>query len=291
VVGCPRSGTTLVRAILNAHPDVAIAPETHFVRRYLIPAPVAPDRLLADLVASTEFADTGLDPDAFRREASLLRDGPAAILLGLMRAFAAARGATVIGEKTPNHLLHMRLLEESFAGARFVHVVRDPRAVVHSLRTVPWSTGSIERDAEMWRRYMIVARTRPPRRPGALHEVRFERLLHRPEATVRALARFVGVGYTPDMLAPEARRDGAGDPEREPWKAGVAGPLEPARSDRWRSGLAPREIRVVEAVAYGEMGRLGYRPVTSARRLLPAAAFTAARRAVRVWRASRVASG
>jgi hypothetical protein len=284
VVGCPRSGTTLVQAILNAHPDVAIAPETHFAKRYLAGPSMEPDRIVADLVASVEFRDTGLDPDEFRSTAARTQGGAAAILLALLQAYGARRGATVVGEKTPNHLLHMRLLEQGLPGARFVHVVRDPRAVALSMRAAPWSKGSVERDAETWRRYMVAARERPPHRPGTLHEIRFERLLLEPEPTVRALTAFLGLGYRPEMLEPERRRSGAGDVGREPWKAAAERPLEPGQVDRWTRSLTPSEIRGVEAVTYTEMRRLGYRPITPAWRLLPLATYVALRRA---WRLRR----
>jgi hypothetical protein len=281
VVGCPRSGTTLVQAILNAHPDISIAPETHFARRYLAGAPMDPDRVVTEFVASAEFRDTGLDPDEFRAIAARTRGGVADILLALLRAYGARRGAKVIGEKTPNHLLHMRLLEQSLPGARFVHVMRDPRAVALSMRSVPWSKGSVDRDAETWRRYMVAARERPPRRPGTLHEVRFERLLLEPEPTVRALIAFLGLAYRPELLDAEYRRSGAGDVGREPWKAAAEGPFEPGQVDRWKRTLSAPQIRAVEAVTYTEMRRLGYPPVTPAWRLLPLATFVALRRA---WR-------
>jgi hypothetical protein len=280
-----------VQAILDAHPDIAIAPETHFVKLSLARsrAPgggAAGVTLLDELIDSDGFRDTGLDATAFRERASALASDATALFSELLWAYGELRGARIVGEKTPNHLLHMPVLERMYPGARFVHVIRDPRGVCHSMRSVPWSKGSAGRDAEMWRRYMEVARRQPPHAPGALHEVRFERLVQDPEPVVRELVRFVGVDFSAGMLEPGDAVAGV-DVVREPWKRNVRGAIDPRNADRWRERLSPSEITAVEAVSLGEMRRLGYRPVTPAARLLPRAAYRAARRAVTSLRKAR----
>ncbi|MGH7482557.1 MAG: sulfotransferase family protein, partial [Longimicrobiales bacterium] len=162
VVGCPRSGTTLVQQLLNAHPRVSIGPETHYVRRFWLArdrygdlrGEAAWSALLRDVSAIPELRDGDVDPAVFLAAASRLPHEHPALLRLLMELFAGDRDVAVIGEKTPNHVLHMRLLQDWFPEALFVHVLRDPRAVVNSWRTVPWSTGSVSGDAAVWRRYM-----------------------------------------------------------------------------------------------------------------------------------------
>lgn len=156
LVGCPRSGTTLLQRMLDTHPEVAVAPETHFMRlfwrrRALYDPLERPDhfeRLLRDIAARPEFIEMGLDPAHFQRVAW---EGPRtydALLRLLLEQFASSRSVRVVGEKTPDHLVHMLPLKEFFPSARFVHIVRDPRAVVNSHRGVPWSKGSLWKDAE-----------------------------------------------------------------------------------------------------------------------------------------------
>ncbi len=294
LVGCPRSGTTLLQRLLDAHPLVSIAPETFFIRRFWKKRRVYGDladdsrfaRLIDDVAALPEFADMGLDAEGYRAAA---RSGPRSIeaLFRLLLAqFAKRRATPWVGEKTPNHLLYMRTLERFFPEARFVHIVRDPRAVALSWRGVPWSNGSLEKDAEVWRRYLATARARPPRQRERLAVLRYEDLVARPEAELRELCAFLGLPFDPAMLAGEAARELVVDLAREPWKQGADGPIHCRSVERWRSALSAAEVCAVEAVAWRELKAAGYRPVNGLARLLPGMTRATARRALKAARKS-----
>ena len=148
LVGCPRSGTTLLQRLLDAHREIAIAPETFFVRHFWkkrrrYEEDFDPDgraRLIAAFAETAEFHEMGFDAE---RLADAIADAPdVATAFGrVLDRFAATRGVRRVGEKTPNHLLAMRTLEKLYPEARFLHIVRDPRAVVDSWSRVPWSNG------------------------------------------------------------------------------------------------------------------------------------------------------
>lgn len=281
IVGCPRSGTTLLQRMLDALPGVAIAPETHFIRRFWFRRARYGDlssdesyaRLIRDVVAIPEFADMGLDPEAFR-DAAFRRTRGYGELLGLLfTQYAAVNKARIVGEKTPNHLLYMQTLETLFPLARFVHIVRDPRGVVNSWRHVPWSTGSVSRDALVWRRYLATARRRPPRRRDRLLTVRYEALLAQPAASVQRICRFIGADAVNDVTDDVVT--GTVDVDREPWKANALRPLDPKRLDAWGSELTEEQIAQIEAITWVEMIRWGYHPRTTRVKLVGGA--------VRAW--------
>ena len=199
LVGCPRSGTTLLRRMMDAHAAMAIAPETHFIRRFYLrrtttgisPTTTTTGDWWTPLRRSPKLVEMGIDLDRYRAAS---RDGPRTYghLLGLLlEQFRTARGCPVVGEKTPNHLLYMQTLQRFFPDARFVHIVRDPRGVVNSWRDVPWSTGRISGDAEVWRRYLATARRRPPVGADRLCQVHYERLVAAPEETLRRICQFL----------------------------------------------------------------------------------------------------
>ena len=266
LVGCPRSGTTLLQRLLDAHPLIAIAPETHFIRRFWeqrdrygdLRGDDAFARAVEDLLAIPEAVDMHLDGDAFRAAAAEIDRSFAALFALLLQCFGARRGARVIGEKTPNHLLYMPTLQSFFPGARFIHIVRDPRAVVLSWRTVPWSTGSVGGDARVWRRYIRTARKQPPRW-GKLHVVRYESLVTAPELALHRICRFVGVNFDRAMLAFHERGSNAIDFEREPWKRGAAFAVYKSATDEWRERLSREEMGQIEEIVCREMLWLGYR--------------------------------
>jgi hypothetical protein len=278
LVGCPRSGTTLLQRLLDAHPLLAVAPETHFVRRFWLhrakyqdlEQPAAFDTLVADIVAMPEFAEMGLDALAFANAALTTERTYPALFQLLLQSFAAGRGAAIVGEKTPNHLLYMPTLQEFFPAARFIHIIRDPRAVVKSWTTVPWSTGTIGGDAGVWRRYIQTAWTHPPR-GAALHVVRYERLATDPERELRAICAFLGILFDPAMLAFHSREADTLNFAREPWKHRAAEPVTTEATDQWRTALTADQIGEIETLVWREMLRLGYRPSRPDRLLVPLA--------------------
>jgi hypothetical protein len=267
LVGCPRSGTTLLQRLLDAHPMLAIAPETHFIRRFWLKrdaygdlaAPDTFERLVDDVIQMPEFADMQLDAAEFRREAARIERSIPAVFDLLLGSFGRRRGARIVGEKTPNHLLYMPALEEFFPDARFIHIIRDPRAVVNSWRTVPWSTGSIAGDTAVWTRYMQTAWRQPPA-AGHLHVMRYEALATEPERELRAVCDFLAIPFEPAMLSFHERESRTVDFDREPWKKNAAGPIQTRARDEWRNALAPEQVAEIERTAWGEMVRLGYQP-------------------------------
>ena len=269
VVGCPRSGTTLLQQLLSRHPDLVVAPETHFVRRFLLEADrygdlhqdAAMHRLLDDVVAMPELVEMRVDPDLLRARCLAGPRSADAVFATLLRCFGEAWGAPVVGEKTPNHVLYLRRLEQVFPDARFVHIVRDPRAVVASWRHVPWSTGSVAGDTRVWRRYVAAARRQPPRH-APLHQLRYEDLVAEPERVVAGLVARLGLARHPTGVGADAPSERAGlvDVAREPWKTGSDGPVRAEAADRWRSALSAAEVLTVERSAWRLMRAYGYAP-------------------------------
>lgn len=288
LVGCPRSGTTLLQQMLDAHPALAIAPETFFVRRFLKTRDTfehdwqsgGRDRLLSAWRRAPEFAEMALDDAAIAASVEPASDVVDAFARLLSR-FAQASGARMVGEKTPNHLLYMRSLEQAFPGARFIHILRDPRAVVDSWRHVPWSNGTPAADAEVWRKYMQAAREKPPRDRRRLLTVRYEALVLDPAAQLRRVCDFLGLPFDDAMLRHHTRSHTTVNALREPWKAAALAPISTASIDAWSEQVDGTTLCAIEAVTWFEMRRLAYEPLTPAWRVWPRALHRAAARRLR----------
>ncbi len=298
LVGVPRSGTTLLQRMLDAHPQVAIAPETFFVRKFgerrkhygRLDDARHRTKLLRDLTALPEFAEMGLDAADFTARLVDRDLEYEDVFAELLDAYRRKRNKPQVGEKTPNHLLAMQRLEGWFPNARFVHIVRDPRAVTESWRNVPFTNGSLETDAEVWRRYLETSRkARPLHAPYV--EVRYENLLANPEAELRRMCTAIHLDFDWAMLAYHEVAPVGIDIEREPWKAEALKPLKRTAGEResWRERLTASEITRIESVVWFEMRQKDYRPATPLHRLLPLAVKQALERR-RARNAKRLAS-
>jgi hypothetical protein len=265
IVGCPRSGTTLLQQMLDAHPDIAIAPETHFVRNFYLKQNSYGDlsqeinyyRLVDDIIALPEFSEMRLNAEHFREAAEKIEKSYAAIFRLILQQFASIKNARIIGEKTPNHLLYMPILEKFFPDARFIHIIRDPRAVVNSWRNVPWSNGNVGNDAEVWRRYMKTARLSLPSKSPIL-TLRYEQLILNPEMSLASVCDFLGLPFDRSMLSYHSILSQTVNTEREPWKTQATQSISQKSLDLWQKKLSPSMVAEIEAVVWSEMKLLKY---------------------------------
>lgn len=276
IVGVGRSGTTLLRLQLDAHPLLAIGPETGWGLAVAgLPPGAGPDELLQAVAALETWPDTGLDREEMR--ARLRAVDPWSVGAGLRvlyRADAVRHGKPRWGDKTPLHCVCMPAIAAALPEARFVHLIRDGRDVAASFRGLPFAPGdgSITAIARAWDEQIGVAQE-AGRRLERYREVRFEQLVCDPEETLRELAGWLHLPWDDAMLRahegaaarfdalPEARP--AGDAvrtraERRALHALSFTPPDPARVGAWRSALTPAEVAEFEAVAGARLAALGY---------------------------------
>jgi hypothetical protein len=279
LVGCPRSGTTLLSVLLHAHPRIAMPPET----RFLLPAyrkrfeygDLAVEanrrRLATDLTAPPgKFRDLQLD-----RAEVIERIVAAPPTLGsaagtIWREFARSRGKQRWGEKRPAYWRDMGLILRLFPEAQVIHLVRDGRACVASLKRVNWWTRGTVGATSSWVLADAELRRVGRRLPAdSYHRLRYEDLLADPRAELTRLCAFLGEEFDEAMLD---HTEAAGDivPSRKKWHDRTRGALDPQRIEAWRAELTPEEIGLFEAVARRPLRRNGYELGGAGRRPGPA---------------------
>jgi hypothetical protein len=268
LVGCNRSGTTMLRGMVDSHPDIAVPPESYFVVPVLHRA--ASYEQAGGLDLDTLLADVRGNP-SFRRNWQLsaeslaaLRDngGPpdtAAAVAALYAAYAREHGKARYADKTPQHVLHIELLARSFPGARFVHLVRDGRDVVPSLLENRHGPRKFPAAVEYWRgRVLAGRRAGLVLGPDRYLEIRYEDLVADPEAGLAQLCGFLDLPYASEMLEYPTRAGAlvAGTFDARP-HLGIAQP--PTRNVRdWRTAMPDREVQLFEAWAGDALDTFGY---------------------------------
>jgi hypothetical protein len=306
IVGCPRSGTTLLRWMLDAHPCVAVTPETHFGDHYVNDRdrfgrdgdPAARRALIHEFCASQGFRAMGIDGREFRVAAMSDPNDPWLPLRVAMFEFAGLRKVTIVGEKTPSHALYLKAIAEAFPAARFLFMRRDPRAVAASWLRTTWSTETSVEVAEKWRRYAQSMCQAYRVLPGRCLELRYEELVSTPRTVLESVCAFLGTAFDPGMLSYyERARDIAPDassPDEGLDNALTFAPPDPSRIDAWRKEATVRDVRRVEAICGRLMVECGYELDTSMCERLPGSIALLAplwrKRARRKLRAHRTGS-
>ena len=265
VVGGPRSGTTLLSAMLAAHSAFDCGPETHCLSRWSRLARSERARIL-DAVdwprRATAFVTSlslgkqpiypmyGLTVEDVRTWLAARPPSLAAVLESLTEQRATRNGALRWVEKTPRHLEVPELIAETWPGARIVRIVRDPRDAAVSLTRVPFGTPSLLTNLSLLAR-MNEAAAEFYRESRQAMTVRYEDLVAEPEQELRGICDFVGEAYEPGMLEDRSGATGVAA-AHEWWKGDATGPIDRSRSGRWAEEMPP-DVQHYAALNMGDL--------------------------------------
>ena len=282
VGGCPRSGTTLLRTMLTAHPDLAIPRETRILvdgyRRRAdwgdLRDPENRRRLARWVVERKVSRYANLTEDGDELVERMVAAAPTigSVLGAGFRLHADHHGKPRWGDKRPSLVLNLDAAFEMFPDAQYVNVVRDPRAVVASIRSVGrrygWSAHGIPGGAETWERSVRAAeRWRRRLGPERFLELRYEDLVTDSAAALERVAGFLALD--PEGLDAMLRHHETADIRDRTMHGFVSRPVTTERMRAWERALRPREIAFVEDVLGDMMGRYGYEPVATGARVPP----------------------
>jgi len=259
VLGVSRSGTTLLKAMLDAHSQLAIPSESYFLTQLWDRHGAQPERdaFVEDLARLERVREWGVDPEDVRAS---LPERPtfAEAIQSIYQLYAESKGKPRFGDKTPLYMQRLDVLERAFPDARYVHIVRDGRDAALSMLAMtrkprfnlsrPRGVGDF---ACAWQREVRAARSFGRRRKYL--ELRYEDLVEQPESRLREVCAFLGLEYEPGMLEYHRREDPSlyADHPRL-----AQPPVRDARS--WRKEMRPADAALFEAIAGELLTELGY---------------------------------
>jgi len=272
ICGAPKSGTTWLQRVLDAHPEIACAGEGHFADRLGDGLARAfryyneQQATVARLVYQGEPFYKGLDQHLLDY-----------VLQSLMALVVTQRpidaGVRWIGDKTPRYTFYLDTLWRLMPTARVIHIIRDGRDVVvsslhHAYRS--GVTGALDRDApgfndqvaeyaRIWADNIAAARERSAAAPRQYLEVYFEALQREPLTALSAIAEFLGVDdgervWQPCLEAADFRRLA----QRQPGEAQADSFYRKGVAGDWRSFLDDAAVAAFDGAAGATLAELGY---------------------------------
>lgn len=288
VVGCPRSGTTMLQLMLHAHPRIALPPES----RFLLPAyasrhdfgdlrdPQRRRNLARWIVRTPQFADLGLTSEHVIDAIVGAPPTLGSALGTVFRLYAGRFGKPRWGDKRPAYLRHLPELLRLFPDAQIITIMRDGRDCVASLKEASWYSSGFAEAVDTWARAADFSE-RAARRlgPGSYHVVRYEDLVADPETHLRVVCDFLEEDYDPAMARPDELAAVA-VPEYKTWHTLTRRGVTTERVRSWQQRLTTAEIERCEAVFGRRLARFGYEPAT-----------VAVDRVAQAWLAARDATG
>jgi len=262
ILGVRRSGTTLLRVMLDRHSELAVPDESYFVPqladRHL--RRVDPDAFVDDLRRLNTLAEWDVPLNKVRARLSPAMPIGAAIAT-VYAVYAEEQGKRRWGDKTPMYMQNLRLLEKLFPDALFVHLIRDGRDAALSFLELPaglvtktWMHPRTPAEfACQWRTEVAAARRLGQRIGSRYLEVRYEELVGDVEGVLRRICDFAWLGYEPAMADYAGNVDVSAKPHqqrlREPPTKGVRD---------WHKQMSRADVAAFEHVAGDLLRKLGY---------------------------------
>jgi hypothetical protein len=267
LLGMPRSGTKLLRDLLNRHQDVAIFPhESHF----FVPLRDKLGKygdvtnwdsfsvLYADFKDATFFRrmrvrGQEISADSWFRELQGPEFGD--LLQALFVCYSKLTGCRIVGDKTPSYITQLSLLGSACPTARFIHIIRDPRDYALSMRKA-WHK-DVPRATQRWKQSIRKCQSDAAKLGLTYIEVRYEDLISAPNDTLSRICDFVGISFDENMLVLNQPSENLGDTQ---------GAMSVVRDNygKWRRQLEVNEVQQIESIAGAFMIELGYPPLYNA---------------------------
>lgn len=286
VVGVARSGTTLLRLMLDAHPQLTIPPETHFVPKLIrlfdemeaqdLADDERRERGIALICDHPRWGDFGLAEGDLRARAEARATVSAGeIARAFFEAYADREGKPRWGDKSPPYTWKVRKIQRGLPEAHFIHLIRDGRDVALSQIAVSWGPSGITEAADKWVEELGRARKRARKLTDDTYiEERYEDLVTDPEPVLRRIAAFVDLPWDDAMLTyHEGAENRMKEVVRELKPAGggtitaeervsqhelVSKPPSSQRAGRWREEMSASDQAAYEAIAGELLAELGY---------------------------------
>lgn len=275
IVGSTRSGTTLLQRLVNAHPQIAVVHETHWIARYfekrtgLTPEGFVTPELIPKLLEHRRFPKMKVGREALER--LINSDEPVSypsFVSALFDLYGQHEGKSLVGDKTPAYVRSIPTLHALWPEAKFVHIIRDGRDVCLSMlnwlsekaqvaarRRATWTEDQVLTSALWWKQRVLLGREdggAPG--PELYYEIRYETLVSQPATECAALCDFLGLPYDDAMLSFHEGREKAdfGLDAKKAWR-----PITSGLRD-WRSQMTLDDIERFEAAAGDLLEQLGY---------------------------------
>ena len=257
--------------MLNSQGDVVIPPETHFFKTNTLLENKFREDSRAEYRTKlldfwyghkTRIRDMRLDRDQVERAARKLGLYRALELFTLhLTLYRVERQKTIVGEKTPSHILHTEKILEAYPDAKIISLFRDPRAAAYSEIKAYFGSPSVVVTTRRWRAYVQKHKQLENKLPASRYMMlRYCDLVAAPEAVLNRVCRFLEIPYRDDMLW-YYQRDEKGFAEGEKdWKSGTFKPIKKNKNEEWKTGLRSWQVSLVEQWAGKYLEEMGYQP-------------------------------
>lgn len=274
IVGRPRSGTTLIRTLFDAHPNVCITPECQFIIN-LFPRygniKVWKEKDLIDfqddLKKQLLFDTWNIDDESLKNTLSgcVGENTYSNICKTVMMQFRSIypkKDILLFGDKNPGYTIYTEKLLKIFPEAKFIHIIRDYRDNFVSLKNVDFEIPVTSLVVEKWRLFYKKFHRAMQKNPGSHYELIYEEFVKEPEKYMKELLDFTGVDFIPEIFDFYKKKDTLGDDKLsnlvKKYHSSLMKKVNTSRIGLWKKEMSKLQVGIADHTAGRYADILGY---------------------------------
>ncbi len=265
IVGCPRSGTTLLSAILNRHPKICVPPETHFYRYMYEQFPGGLSWVKTNWsINAYQFLEpltrdywTDYTPNELIDDLLSPPNNEGEFFLHLISKYQKRANKQFWIEKTPDHLRFIAKILAQHPNARFIYIYRDGRDVALSLCKTgwPWITNDFLDNMLLWNKY--IKEETFLTKAYNYHRIKYEDLISNPDFIINKLCSFLDVEYYEDMLIPNGSEKHLAE-RQSLHKQKIFNNIDPTNCEKWKTEVNSTITRLATTLFKKSLLSYGY---------------------------------
>lgn len=275
IVGCPRSGTKLIRDLLRSHPNITFPDESHFIpklyKAYGNPQSEREACKLAATILKLHWVKSwglSLEPSSFAHYRYYRQ-----VVSRIFEEWARKENKPRWGDKTPQYLTEIPTLIELFPSCKIIHIYRDGRDVSLSWVRTEFGPGNIFTAAMYWENLVSTGRRMGAMIPPETYlEIRYETLLNQPSEVMKCACEFLDEPFTEEVLKLNTLRDSIDRTalgNRRLTRHDSRTEIDRSNYGKWKKAMLFYDQIIFESVAGDLLRTLGYETRGVGRRISP----------------------
>ena len=271
IVGCERSGTTMLRLILHSHANIAIPPQTKYLKkiykRRLFFGNLSKQKNKNRIVKwffdnhnkKTKIIDLGLNPNDIKSEMIKSGDSLGSILSTIFKLYSKQYNKIRWGDKHPYYIKYLDQLFKLFSDAQVIHIIRDGRDAVASLKSMPWWKNNSIYSMLNWQEAISNGkRAKLKYTSDQFIEIRYEDIIEEPEKNIKILCDFLEEDFSLKMLEFHKIADTAVPSYKMDWHSDTKQQMNSKKIGRWQKDLESWESNLMHRKMKEELSVHGY---------------------------------
>lgn len=265
IFGCGRSGTSLLSRMLNQHSHLAVPYESHLFNTFFpllkyygnLSEEKNRRRLISDILMTDVMNDWKPKLNITEILSSVKENSFGGIFDSILTTWASKNNKIRWGEKTPHHVDYWDKISQKWPCAKVIHIYRDGRDVALSLKNARFGPKTIYANAYYWKNYLErVNQLKNKIEPTKFFEMSYENLLENPETELKKLCDFLGEDFEQSMLEFYKNKNEYKTDDQN--RQNLMKPVIKNNSEKWRTEMSKKELRVFEAISGNLLKEYGY---------------------------------